>query len=195
MFSRVVTFTDVKDPKGGAQYAKDKVVPLVREQKGYLSMGVSWSAVAKDLTVMTVWDTRENVQTSDPALAERRSDAVGVMGASGVSLRIYEVFEAQIVRAPTAGCYVRLVPTQGDPKTRESRVEYFRNEILPHLKSARGFCAVRILGDPTTGEGITSTVWLDREASYSLDKIFSERTQTIGMTFGESQAREILFID
>lgn len=195
MFARIVTVADAKNAEAGVQFVTDKVMGMLRQQKGYRGMTLSRDDPRENLYVLSTWDSREEAEASDAALAGLRAEAVGVTGASSVSSRIYEVYISEVMRAPQPGCRLRVRSIASDPATREARLDAFRAEVLPLLKAAPGFCTMRIFGDPTTGEGLSGSVWVDQQSLEVYEAASAGQPVPEDVKFGEPEHRDIVLVD
>ena len=75
MFSRVVTFTGVKDLDGGVVFVRDQVAPLMRQQHGFRGLTASVDRSGAVLGVLSLWDSEADRDASEGALAKTREEA------------------------------------------------------------------------------------------------------------------------
>jgi len=55
MHTRVLTFTGAKNIDGGVDYLRQKVVPLLKEQKGYRGVNASADRSGGVLGILSLW--------------------------------------------------------------------------------------------------------------------------------------------
>ena len=94
------------------------------------------------------------------------------------------------------GCPLRLVRVKMDPAKVDEHIAFFRSDVLPELKAAPGFLAVRNMVDRSTGDGVVGTIWADEDSMRSSEAAADERRQqaaTRGVQLGEPSYRTVLF--
>jgi hypothetical protein len=196
MHVRITTLTGASDIDGGIALLRDQGVPQMQQQKGLLGLSAAGDRVSGVVTVLSLWDTRADLDASESAADKARGDVARVMGGH-VSVERYEqtVWEVGATR-PVAGAKLHIRHIKVDPGRIDDNLELFRQTVLPAMKGRRGFLAVRHLIDRSTGEGRVGSVWAD-DASLSASLAESEKGRAMardrGVEFGEGRVLEVLF--
>jgi len=97
---------------------------------------------------------------------------------------------------PAPGCVLQLGRFHMDPGKIDANVEVFKNEVVPRMKSLRGFRAVRQMIDRTTGEGRTGIVFSDRaalEAGQETRSQLMKAARERGIEFGPDDVLDVLY--
>jgi hypothetical protein len=78
----------------------------------------------------------------------------------------------------------------------DDNLEFFRQTVVPEMRTRPGFLAVRHLIDRDTGQGRVGSVWAD-QASLAASLAQSERRRARamdrGVEFGEDRVLDVLF--
>ena len=197
MFTRVVTFTGATEIDAGMRYVQDTVAALLREQQGFRGVIASADRSGGVLGVLSLWETAADRDASESTLVKAREEGQRVIGGK-ITVEHFEELLVEIGKPPAVGCSLLLRRLSMDPAKIEEHLEFFRQEVLPQMKTIPGFCAVRNMTNRQTGEGMVGTVWAD---SASMDRWVEaaeprrQRATGRGVTFGEQSKREILFVD
>jgi hypothetical protein len=91
---------------------------------------------------------------------------------------------------------LRLVRVKMDPTKVDEHISFFRSDVLPELRAAPGFLAVRNMIDGSTGEGVVGTIWADEDSMRSNEAGADERRERAaaqGVQIGEPSYRAVLF--
>jgi heme-degrading monooxygenase HmoA len=200
MHARVLSFEGVSNIDETVTFIREKALPQVRQQKGYLGLSVSVDRSARSVNVMSSWDNEENLQASRDALAGLRAEGAGVAGTAEPALVHLEVLVNEVGdRPPAEGCRLRVVRLQADAARIDDEAAWMRSSVVPVLRSTPGFRAVRLMVDRSSGQGSVGTVWADDAALEGSEKVGQERRQEAAgrgvISFGDISRREIVFID
>ena len=197
MFSRAVIFTGATDIDAGMRYLQDTVAPLLREQTGFRGVTASADRSAGVLGVLTLWETKADLDASESTLAKAREVGQRVIGGA-MTVAQFEELVVETDKPPTVGCSLLLRRISMDPAKIDENLGVFRRDVLPEIKANPGFCAVRAMTNRQTGEGIVGTVWADKASMDAAAEAAEARRQQAaqqGVTFGEQTKREIIFAD
>jgi heme-degrading monooxygenase HmoA len=196
MHARITTVTGASDVDGGLTFLDDQVVPQMQQQKGFRGLTVAGDRAAGVLTVLSLWDSQADLESSESAASKLRDDAVRLVGGN-VSVERYEqtVWEVADTR-PGPGAKLHIRHIKVDPNRIDDNLEFFRQMVAPDMKARRGFLAVRHLIDRRSGEGRVGSLWEDQDALVA-SLIQSEqrraRAKDRGIEFGEDRVLEVLF--
>jgi heme-degrading monooxygenase HmoA len=96
-FARVTDFYGVPDKlDAGIAYARDSVLPVLKQQPGFRAMVVAVNRDTGRLVASSVWDTSEARAASELAIAHLRSAAAPMVGASGARVEHFDAVYANI---------------------------------------------------------------------------------------------------
>jgi heme-degrading monooxygenase HmoA len=196
MYARNVVFTGT-DVDRAVEYLDKEVAPVASQQKGFRQMAAAGDRSAGVVSVLTVWETREDQQASDSAMAKFRQEGVERFGGELASVDVFEQVVMEIGKnPPQPGCVIRIQDTRLSVDRVDELIDFFRNDILPGILSSPDVRAVRNLINRQTGEGRISVVYSDQAALEASDSARQERMATAserGVQFGEARILEVLY--
>ncbi len=198
MYTRLATWTNATNIEGGIDYLKKTAAPLFHQQRGYHGSSASADRAGGTFTVLSIWETEADRDASESALSKARDEASEIIGGT-INVVKLEQLVAEVVQPPKPGCALMVTPFSMDPAKIDENIEFFKTVIVPAVKAAPGFCALRNMADRSTGEGFVGAVWTDRAAMEAQAEVAAERRRetasTRGITFGEISFREIVVVD
>ena len=197
MFTRVLTFRGAKNIDGGVGLVRDSATPVLREQKGYRGTSVSADRDGGVFGILSLWDTEANRDGSFDALAGLRQQALDVMGGE-LTVESFEELFQEIASPPTIGSPLMITRISMDPSKIDENLGFFKSEIVPRIKAAPGFRALRNMIDRKTGRGIVGSVWADQDAMKNAAAEAQARRdegRARGVSFDGDSYREIVFAD
>jgi heme-degrading monooxygenase HmoA len=196
MFVRVNTVTGAQNMDDGVTFLREKVLPEVKGQKGFKGMTASGNRSTGDFGILGLWNSLEDLKASDSAVSKIRQEAIAIIGGE-LSVAIMEQVVGEVVGSRNlVGCPLRLVRVKMDPSKVDETIAFFRSDVLPELKAAPGFLAVRNLVDRSTGEGAVGTIWADEDSMRAVEPAADERRQRAkdrGVQVSEPSYRTVLF--
>jgi heme-degrading monooxygenase HmoA len=196
MHVRITTVTGASDIDRGLAVLRDQVVPQMQQQAGFRGLSAAGDRAAGLVTVLSVWDSQADLQASESAADKARGDAVRLMGGQ-VSVERYEQTVCEVADTrPGPGAKLHIRNIKLDPDRIEEILGFFRQTVVPDMKTRPGFRAVRQLIDRTTGEGRVGSVWADQDSlAASLAQSGQRRAAAHdrGVEFGEDRVLEVLF--
>ena len=198
MHVRVVTVTGAKDIDGGVKFLEAKVKPAMNSQEGYGGFIASADREGGVFAVLSLWDTAEDRDASEAALASSRQEAIGVIGGQ-MKVENFEQLVAEVGDPPPEpGSALMVTRISMDPDKIDENLGFFKSDVAPRMKASPGFRGLRNMMDRSTGKGVVGTAWSDEDArKRAADEGLSRRSEGIarGVTFGEVSFREILTVD
>ena len=75
MHTRVVSFEGAKDIDAGIKLTREKVVPLLKDQKGFRGLSASADRAGRVFSVLSLWDTAADRDATESVLAPVRAEA------------------------------------------------------------------------------------------------------------------------
>ncbi len=197
MHTRVLTFTGAKNIDGGVDLLRQKVVPVLNEQKGYRGVTASADRSGAVLGILSLWETESDRDASDNALADVRQEALDLVGGE-LTVETFEQLLAEVTSPPGPGSALMITRISMDPAKIDENLAFFKSDVLPRIKANAGFQAVRNMINRKTGHGLVGTVWADQDTmKAAATEAQSRRQEGIarGVSFGDVSYREVLFSD
>jgi heme-degrading monooxygenase HmoA len=195
---RIVTFTGAKDIDAGVNFAREKVLPILSEQKGYRGMTASADRDAGLFAVLSLWDTAEERDATESVLAPSRQEGAEIIGGD-VTVETYEQLVAEIGETPPGpGSALMVTRISMDPAKVDDNTAFFKSEVAPRIKANPGFQGLRNMMNRTTGKGVVGTAWADEASRQrSADEAMARRDEATarGVMFDDISFREILLAD
>ncbi|HEV2252109.1 MAG TPA: hypothetical protein VGS06_02835 [Streptosporangiaceae bacterium] len=193
---RITTVTGASDIDGGLALLRDQVVPQMQQQRGFRGLSAAGDRAAGVVTVLSLWDSQADLQASESAADKARGDTLRLMGGE-VSVERYEqtVWEVGGTR-PGPGAKLHIRNIKLDPDRIDDNLDFFRQTVVPDMKTRPGFLAVRSLIDRNTGEGRVGSVWADQDslaASLAQSEQRRAAAKDRGVEFGADRVLELLF--
>ena len=197
MHTRVLTFTGAKNIDGGVDYLRQKVVPLLKEQKGYRGVTASVDRSGGVFGILSLWETESDREASESALAKARQEGLDIIGGE-LTVETFEQLLSEVADPPGPGSALMVTRISMDPAKIDENLAFFKSDILPRIKANAGFQAVRNMIDRKAGHGLVGTVWANQDAMKAAAAEAQSRRQegiARGVSFGDVSYREILFAD
>jgi heme-degrading monooxygenase HmoA len=197
MYTRVLTFTGAKNIDDGIAFVRETALPVLQEQKGYRGMSASADRAGGILGILSLWDTEADRDASFDALAGLRQQGLDVVGGK-LDVESFEELVEEIASPPTPGSALMVTRISMDPSKIDENLGFFKSEIVPRIKAAPGFRALRNMIDRKTGRGIVGSVWTDQDAMKNAAAEAQARRdegRARGVSFDGDSYREIVFAD
>jgi heme-degrading monooxygenase HmoA len=197
MYTRVLTFTGAKNIDDGIAFVREKALPVLQEQKGYRGMSASADRAGGVLGVLSLWETEADRDASFDALAGLRQQGLDVVGGE-LTVESFEQLVEETASPPTVGSALMVTRISMDPSKIDENLGFFRSEIVPRIKAAPGFRALRNMIDRKTGRGLVGSAWADQDAMKQAAAEAQARRdegRARGVSFDEDSYREIVFAD
>jgi heme-degrading monooxygenase HmoA len=197
MYTRVLTFTGVKDVDAAASMLRENALPVVRSQRGYQGLIVSADRSAGVFGILSRWETEADRDASDSALTKTRQETQQRIGGE-LTVEMFEERVVEVAQPPTPGSALMVSRFSVDPSKIDETIGFFEREVAPQITAAPGFRTLRNMINPQTGDGIVGTVWDDQQAAQAAAEAAKTRraeATTRGVTFGDISYREIVFTD
>ncbi len=197
MHTRLLTFTGAKNIDGGVDFLRQKVVPLLNDQKGYRGVTASADRSGGVLGILSLWETQSDREASDSALAKVREESIDIVGGA-LTVETFEQLHAEVDAPPGPGSALLVTRISMDPAKIDENVAFFKSEVLPRIKANAGFQAVRNMLNRETGHGLVGTAWANEDAMKAAAADAQSRRQEAvarGVSFGDMSYREVLFSD
>ena len=183
------------DVTAATKFLEDRA-SAIAAHKGFRQLAASGDRSKGILSIISVWDSKEDLEASDSALANLRQEGLASFGGQMTVTAFEQVAFEVGGTLPQPGCVLRLVTYRMDPSKIDENVSWFKSEVLPAMMASAGVRAVRNLVDRETGEGRVGSVYSDKSAMEASE---GDRTQRMasarerGIEFGEEAVLELLF--
>ncbi len=197
MYTRVMTFTGVRDIDGQLAYLRETVQPVLSGQKGYRGLTASADRSQGIFGVLSLWETEADREASFGALTSARDEARNRFGGE-MNVETYEQVVAEQVTPPGPGAALLVQRISMDPTKIDENITFFKSEVLPRIKATPGFLGLRNMINRQTGEGVVGTLWKDEgSVTGAIEAAMGRRpmAEARGVKFGEVSRREVLFGD
>jgi hypothetical protein len=194
MYTRLLTFTGATGIDAGVDYLREKALPVLEAQHGFLGVSASADRAGNLMTILSIWDSEADRSASDSALGKAREEALKLVGGS-LEIENFEETVQVITKPPVAGCVLNVVRVRMKPESIEDNLAWFKESIVPMITSQQGFCALRNMVDRQSGRALSGSVFEDKEsADASLAGIPQRRSaaEERGVTFESINQREVL---
>jgi heme-degrading monooxygenase HmoA len=148
---------------------KKQVIPTVRAAPGYLGATLLVDRKTGTGVGVTYWDTAKHLSASEQIGIQTRTQAAkNVPGTQIINVERAEIVIMDRAQPPKSGTFSRVNTISGDPDKVDAATVFLRNQVLPVLKTLKGYRATIMAVDRQTGRSIVSTGWdtlADLEAS------------------------------
>jgi hypothetical protein len=194
---RVITVTGATEIDAGVDLIRDQVLPIVATQQGYRGTTVSADRANDLLGIITMWDTVEDRDASNDALAQSRIDVANAVGGS-FTVANFEQVVLEAVGMPAVGSALSVSRLSMSPENVDDNIAYFKSTPLPDMLATPGVLAVRMMVNRETGDAIVGMVFADHDSLSTAAGDAASRREAAtarGIQFGDVSIREILLID
>jgi len=195
MFVRVNSVTGAHNIDAGVAILRDKVIPELEGQRGFRGLTASGNRSTGELGILGLWDTLEDLEASDSAVSKLRTETMAALGGQVSVETMEEVVNDMARPQDMVGRPVRVVRIKMDPAKVDDHIAFFRSDVLPEMKAAPGFLAVRNMINRATGEGVVGTIWSDEDSMKAQEPQAEKRRQRVvalGINISDPSYRTVL---
>ena len=196
MWVRANHASGVSDIDAAVKALGEKVLPVCREQKGFKGITASANRATGALGVLTFWETREDLEASESALAKQRAETMAEAGGT-VTVQVLEEVGGAVSAPPSLGTSRVMVRSiKMDPSKVDEQLAHFNDVVLPDMKGLPGFQMCRLMIDRKTGAGTAGVVVADADSASAIashDAEMREGARAQGVELGEVDVRELVF--
>jgi hypothetical protein len=196
MYARLITVRGASRIDDAVTYLTDTILTEARQQKGFSSVHLAGDRSAGVLTVLTLWETEADRDSSEGFSEKARTQTLEILGGELNVERFEQVLWEIGSTPPAPGAKLHIRPVKMDPAKVDENLEFFKQTVLPDIKGTPGFRSVRQLINRHSGEGRVGTVWADQVSlETALKKADARRPvgESRGIEFGQDQVLEVLF--
>ena len=154
----------------GISFFKENVAPKARSTPGNAGAILLVDRKSGAAIGITLWETTEALNASEQFGISSRTQSATAAGGSVIDVYRYEQVMADRAQPPKVGTFVRLNTVHGSPDKLDNVVKFMQKQVLPALKAQKGYRALVMNINRTTGRSTVSTIWdtlADLEASES----------------------------
>ena len=178
---------------------RDRMVPVFKQQAGYLGVASVANRETGEGATTTYWDSMEHLQASEAAIFAARDQFASDEGLEVVSFHRCEVAVLDRVKDPVVGTAVRAITLRGGaPERADEGIAAFKDRLLPIVKAQPGYRGAQLLVDRENQVAFTVTSWdspAERDASnQALAQPREEAAQGMDMS-SEVQVGEITLME
>jgi heme-degrading monooxygenase HmoA len=152
----------------GARTFEQDVARTAREIPGNQGIVLVVNAPEGKALGITYWSDQDALKASAEAMKRVRESATQTAGTRIASVDTAEVLSMESTGEPKAHNFMRLNTLQGKPEQIGAALAAYEKDVLPLLKSLKGFRAAIMSANAETGKIWVSSIWEtaeDREAS------------------------------
>jgi len=196
MYARNVIFTGTNVDQA-VSFLEKEVSPVASQQKGFRQLAAAGDRSSGVVSILSVWDTLDDLEASDSAIAKFRQEGPERFGGE---LSTVDAFEQVVMESgkepPQPGCVIRIVETRLQLDRIDEAIATFRDENVPAILATPGVRAVRNLINRQTGQGRLSVVYTDQAAMNAADAARRQRMAAArerGIEFGDERIMEVLY--
>lgn len=149
------------------EFFVQKQLPQIRDLPGFIGSAVLGDRASGRGGTITYWADAESMRASEGAASAGRAQTAE-RGVTTMDVQRYEMVIAERTKPASARVFVRSNELDAAPDKVEDIIKFVRDQVLPHVRSQKGFRALLMGVDRQTGHCLASTVWeteADLEAS------------------------------
>lgn len=196
MHVRITSATGVTEFDRALEMVRNRVVPRMEKQHGYVGIGVSGERSTGNFMVLSLWETEADMYASESTADKAREETLDALGASASVERFEQAYQLTGSVPPGPGSKVQVRRLRIDVARLGEHLEYFESTVTPAMSSMPGFQEIRHLVNRDTGEGVVGVVWADEAALQAATRAGEERRRHAGergVQFGDATVQEILY--
>jgi heme-degrading monooxygenase HmoA len=152
----------------GIAYFKETVVPAVKATPGNAGAVLLVDRKTGAGVGITMWETAQALSASEQLGTTTRIQSAAAGGGSIVNVERFEQVIQDRAQPPKAGVFVRQNTVAGTPERIDNVIKFMEKQVLPMLRTLKGYRALLMNVDRMTGRSTVATVWdtrADLEAS------------------------------
>lgn len=169
MYGRVTRLQTPPDSvEKGISFFKENIAPKARSTPGNAGAILLVDRKSGTAVGITLWETAQALNASEQLGISGRTQSAAASGGSIVNVERYEQVIADRAQPAKAGSFVRLNSVWGSPDKLENAITFMQKQVQPVLRAQKGYRAMVMNVDRTTGRSTVSTIWdtlADLEAS------------------------------
>lgn len=195
MYVRTTTVTGATDIDRGVAFIRDEVEKELAQQAGFRGISVSGDRSSGYVMVLSLWETRANLDASESTADKVRADAVKILGGHQEVHRYEQLVWETFAGGPRPGAQLFVRNLQVEPDRVDEHVQFFRQSVLPEITAAPGALGVRLMANRETGECRVGTIWTDRQTRDGFMAGMADRqakAESRGVRFTGDTSLEIL---
>jgi heme-degrading monooxygenase HmoA len=171
-----------------------QVIPSARSTPGFFGAVLLADRKTGTGIGITYWETAKALSASEEVGIRTRTRAANnVPGTQIVNVERYEMVILDRSQPPKPGEFVQVNTFNGNPDDIDAAAAFVRNNVMPVLKSLKGYRAIAMGVDRQTGRSTLSTMWdtlVDLEAS---DRNVSDLRNKTAQTAGADDVQVEIF--
>ena len=179
----------------------NKALPVVRAQQGFRGLLGAGDRATGNCAIVSLWDSREALDASEPAIASIRSETVDAVAAQLNSIQLAEVLREVRVSPSRVGTRTRVVRLAAPAGSADQLADFYETVAVPRLESQPGFLNGRFVRDlEQDGRFAAVSHWADEAAVESSEKSSTALRDEVakavaGTSIEQVSVSEIIFIE
>jgi heme-degrading monooxygenase HmoA len=149
------------------EFFVQKLLPQIKGQPGFVGAAVLGDRASGRGMSVTYWADAEAMHASEAAASAGRAQTAE-RGVASLDIHRYELVVVERTAPAAANVFVRSNELDPAPDKVEDTIKFVRDQVVPHLRTQKGFRAVLMGVERETGHCLASTIWgtaADLEAS------------------------------
>jgi heme-degrading monooxygenase HmoA len=171
MFARVTQSAGLPERIDELVAEVEKIVPVLSPLEGFRGIVLLANRETGAGLAVTYWET-EAAMTASEAYATQARGSVqsNVAGFSTRDIDRFEIVVQERVAPPTSGLFVRVNDYVADTSKLDAMASFTLDNVLPVLKTQKGFRSAHMLVNRQSGRTLAVTAWdsaAERDAGYA----------------------------
>jgi len=199
MFARISRASGSPDKLDeNVEFFAQKLLPQIRDLPGFIGAVALGDRASGRGGSVTYWADAESMRASDAAATAGRGQTAE-RGVTTLDVQRYEMVIAERVAPAGANTFVRGNEVDAARDKIEDSIKFVRDQVLPNVRSQKGFRALLMGVDRQTGHCLVSSVWetaADLEAS---EAAVREQRAQAGKVAGAGDVRveryEVMYVE
>jgi hypothetical protein len=142
----------------GIAYFKEKVVPAAKAVPGNAGAVLLVDRTTGSGVGITLWETAQALSASEQVGITSRTESAAAMGGAIVKVERFEQVIQDRAQPPKAGVFVRQNTVAGTPERVDNVIKFMEQQVLPVLRTLKGYRALLMNVDRMTGRSTVATV-------------------------------------
>lgn len=165
MFARSsMTQADPSRMDDGISFVRDRIWPAVKEMDGCLGLSMIVDRDSGQVVTTTSWLDEASMHASDGRLEWLRSQCDAALGGTGPAVQEWEIVSMHRAHHSEPGTCVRAAWSTVPVQHLGQAIDFYTDELLPHVEALEGFVSASLMVNRATGRGVTSVAYASREA-------------------------------
>jgi heme-degrading monooxygenase HmoA len=173
----------------GVRTFEQNVARTARDLPGNVGIVLMVNAKEGKGIGITYWADEKALEANAEAMKRVRESATQTVGTRIASVDTVEVLSMERSGEPKAHTFIRLNTLNGKPEKIGAALAAYQKDVLPLLKSLKGFRAANMAANAQSGKIWVSSVWETAEDRESSDARLTELRRSTAATAGAGDVK------